>query len=75
MTSRYCFDLALHDVGVDSGYIKAGLNSLVLTMSLPPAPKDISTHPTKGSVVDPVNKANKDADVDRKVLFLPISIC
>lgn len=36
-------------------------------MSLPTAPKDISSHPTKGSVVDPVNKANKDADVDRKV--------
>lgn len=36
-------------------------------MSLPPAQKDISEHPAKGSVVDPVNKADKDADVDRKV--------
>ncbi|KAH9474282.1 hypothetical protein JR316_0013445 [Psilocybe cubensis] len=34
---------------------------------LPPAPKDISTHPAKGSVVDPVDKAAKDADVDRKI--------
>ncbi|KAK0472554.1 hypothetical protein IW261DRAFT_1508059 [Armillaria novae-zelandiae] len=36
-------------------------------MSLPPAPKDISAHPQKGSVVDPVDKAAKDADVDSKV--------
>ncbi|ESK85280.1 hypothetical protein Moror_11329 [Moniliophthora roreri MCA 2997] len=36
-------------------------------MSLPPAPKDVSAHPTKGSVTDPVNKAAKDADVDRKL--------
>ncbi|TFK35771.1 hypothetical protein BDQ12DRAFT_307288 [Crucibulum laeve] len=36
-------------------------------MSLPTAQKDISTHPAKGSVVDPVNKAAKDADVDRKI--------
>ncbi|PPQ90960.1 hypothetical protein CVT25_015686 [Psilocybe cyanescens] len=34
---------------------------------LPPAPKDISAHPAKGSVVDPVDKAAKDADVDRKI--------
>ncbi|KZT38525.1 hypothetical protein SISSUDRAFT_986068 [Sistotremastrum suecicum HHB10207 ss-3] len=38
-------------------------------MSLPPAPKDISDHPQKGSVVDPVNKDLKDADVDRKMRF------
>ncbi|KAK0472851.1 hypothetical protein IW261DRAFT_1506212 [Armillaria novae-zelandiae] len=36
-------------------------------MSLPPAPKDISAHPQKGSVVDPVDKAAKDADVDSKI--------
>ncbi|EPQ50351.1 hypothetical protein GLOTRDRAFT_141540 [Gloeophyllum trabeum ATCC 11539] len=36
-------------------------------MSLPTAPKDISDHPAKGSVVDPVNKQQKDADVDRKL--------
>ncbi|EEB92927.1 hypothetical protein MPER_08490 [Moniliophthora perniciosa FA553] len=36
-------------------------------MSLPAAPKDISAHPAKGSVTDPVNKAAKDADVDRKL--------
>ncbi|KDR71966.1 hypothetical protein GALMADRAFT_253273 [Galerina marginata CBS 339.88] len=36
-------------------------------MSLPPTTKDISAHPAKGSVVDPVNKAAKDADVDRKI--------
>jgi len=42
-------------------------------MSLPAAPKDISTHPTKGSVVDPVNKANKEADIDRKVCAHPYS--
>ncbi|KAG5220001.1 hypothetical protein IMY05_C4702000500 [Salix suchowensis] len=36
-------------------------------MSLPTAPKDISDHPVSGSVTDPVNKADKDADVDRKI--------
>lgn len=35
-------------------------------MSLPTAPKDIGNKPTAGSVVDPVNKQAKDADVDRK---------
>ncbi|KAG6885293.1 hypothetical protein C0993_003577 [Termitomyces sp. T159_Od127] len=35
-------------------------------MSLPPATKDISSHPAPGSVVDPVNRKDKDADVDRK---------
>jgi hypothetical protein len=39
-------------------------------MSLPTAPKDISDKPTKGSVVDPVNREKKDADVDRKVSVL-----
>ncbi|KIM83645.1 hypothetical protein PILCRDRAFT_69340, partial [Piloderma croceum F 1598] len=34
---------------------------------LPDAPKDISNHPKSGSVVDPVVKADKDADVDRKI--------
>ncbi|EGN94223.1 hypothetical protein SERLA73DRAFT_115180 [Serpula lacrymans var. lacrymans S7.3] len=38
-------------------------------MSLPPAQKDISDHPASGSVVDPVNKRLKDADVDRKIRF------
>lgn len=36
-------------------------------MSLPIAPKDVSDHPTKGSVVDPINRELKEADVDRKV--------
>ena len=36
-------------------------------MSLPPAPKDISEKPQSGAVTDPVNKAQKDADIDRKV--------
>ncbi|KNZ77287.1 hypothetical protein J132_05945 [Termitomyces sp. J132] len=36
-------------------------------MSLPPAKKDISNHPAPGSVVDPVNRQAKDADVDRKL--------
>jgi len=36
-------------------------------MSLPPATKDVSNKPAAGSVVDPVNKTAKDADVDRKV--------
>ncbi|TFK32241.1 hypothetical protein BDQ12DRAFT_659490 [Crucibulum laeve] len=36
-------------------------------MSLPTAPKDISIHPAKGSVIDPVNKEAKDRDVDRKI--------
>jgi hypothetical protein len=38
-------------------------------MSLPKAPKDVREHPTKGSVVAPVDKAAKDADVDRKLRF------
>jgi hypothetical protein len=38
-------------------------------MSLPTTQKDISTHPAKDSVVDPVNPANKEADVDRKIRF------
>lgn len=36
-------------------------------MSLPTAPRDISEHPRAGAVTDPVNKQQKDADVDRKV--------
>jgi hypothetical protein len=36
-------------------------------MSLPPAKKDISENPTKGSVVAPVDKVEKDKDIDRKV--------
>ncbi|KIM39008.1 hypothetical protein M413DRAFT_447366 [Hebeloma cylindrosporum] len=36
-------------------------------MSLPPATKDISAHPGASSVVDPVNKTVKNADVDRKL--------
>jgi hypothetical protein len=31
------------------------------------ATKDVSDHPAKGSVVDPINKEQKEADVDRKV--------
>ncbi|KAF8580268.1 hypothetical protein K439DRAFT_1357420 [Ramaria rubella] len=38
-------------------------------MSLPPAPKDISDHPAKGSVTEPVNKTQLTADVDRKLHF------
>ncbi|KAF5341441.1 hypothetical protein D9758_014751 [Tetrapyrgos nigripes] len=36
-------------------------------MSLPPATKDVSIHPQKGSVVDPVDSKAKDADVERKL--------
>ena len=35
-------------------------------MSRPTATKDISEHPAKTAVAAPVNKANKEADVDRK---------
>ncbi|TFK47462.1 hypothetical protein OE88DRAFT_1636556 [Heliocybe sulcata] len=38
-------------------------------MSLANATKDISDHPAKGSVTDPVNRQQKDADVDRKIRF------
>ena len=38
-------------------------------MSLPNAPKDISDHPAKGSVVAPVDKEAQAADVDRKLRF------
>ena len=44
-------------------------------MSLPTAQKDVGDHPAKDSVVDPVNKANKDADIDRKVGSPKIPIC
>ncbi|KZT00359.1 uncharacterized protein LAESUDRAFT_732384 [Laetiporus sulphureus 93-53] len=36
-------------------------------MSLPQAPKDISDHPLAGSVVQPHDKAQQAADVDRKL--------
>ena len=36
-------------------------------MSLPPAQKDISARPAKGSVTDPLDKAKKDKDVERKL--------
>jgi hypothetical protein len=36
-------------------------------MSLPPAEKDIGSKPAAGSVVEPVNKGEKDADIDRKI--------
>ncbi|KAL0961531.1 hypothetical protein HGRIS_006470 [Hohenbuehelia grisea] len=36
-------------------------------MSLPTASKDISDKPAANAVTDPVNKADKDADVDRKI--------
>ncbi|KAG6908916.1 hypothetical protein DXG01_002797 [Tephrocybe rancida] len=36
-------------------------------MSLPPATKDISNHPAAGSVAEPVNRQEKDKDVDRKL--------
>jgi hypothetical protein len=39
-------------------------------MSLPPATKDISASPVKGSVVDPVDRNAQAADVDRKVSSL-----
>ncbi|KAF9021426.1 hypothetical protein BDZ89DRAFT_1137988 [Hymenopellis radicata] len=43
-------------------------------MSLPPAKKDATAHPAKGSVIDPVDKVAKDADVQRKIkLFNALS--
>ena len=41
-------------------------------MSLPPTKKDVSVHPAKASVADPVNPAVLNQDVDRKVSFLPL---
>lgn len=38
-------------------------------MSLPPAAKDVNSHPASNSVVDPVNKQAQAADVDRKLRF------
>ncbi|THH17056.1 hypothetical protein EUX98_g9201 [Antrodiella citrinella] len=38
-------------------------------MSLPNATKDISDHPAKGSVTEPINKQQQAADVDRKLRF------
>ena len=37
-------------------------------MSLPSAVKDTTEHPPKNAVAAPVNKEEKAADVDRKVL-------
>jgi len=36
-------------------------------MSLPQAKRDISENPAAGAVTDPVNKQQKDADIDRKL--------
>ncbi|KAG6809329.1 hypothetical protein H0H92_000666 [Tricholoma furcatifolium] len=41
-------------------------------MSLPPAKREISEHPAPNTVVDPVNRAARDADVDRKLRFYGI---
>ena len=42
-------------------------------MSLPNAAKDTTEHPPKNAVAAPVNKQEKAADVDRKVLsFMPL---
>jgi hypothetical protein len=38
-------------------------------MSLPPAKKEVSEHPAPGSVTVPVDKREKDQDVDRKIRF------
>jgi hypothetical protein len=38
-------------------------------MSLPPAQKHISVHPAQTSVVDPVNPAEANRDVDRKIVL------
>jgi hypothetical protein len=40
-------------------------------MSLPDAIKDTTEHPNKNAVSAPVDKKEKAADVDRKVLFRP----
>ena len=36
-------------------------------MSLPPAKKEISAHPSPGAITAPVDKHEKDVDVERKV--------
>ena len=41
-------------------------------MSLPPAQKEISVHPTQTSVTDPVNTAVANHDVDRKVPIMQL---
>jgi len=44
-------------------------------MSLPNAAKDTTEHPPKNAVAAPVNKQEKTADVDRKVLsFIPLPL-
>ena len=44
-------------------------------MSLPSAVKDTTEHPPKNAVAAPVNKEEKAADVDRKVLlFMPLPL-
>ncbi|KAF8983169.1 hypothetical protein BDQ17DRAFT_1336631 [Cyathus striatus] len=41
-------------------------------MSLSTTPKDISEHPTKGSIINPVDRAKKDTDVDHKICLFSI---
>ncbi|OCH87448.1 hypothetical protein OBBRIDRAFT_837378 [Obba rivulosa] len=41
-------------------------------MSLPHATKEVAEHPSKNSVVDPVNKQQQAADVDRKLRFFGV---
>lgn len=38
-----------------------------LPMSLPAAKKQTTEKPAAGAVIDPVNKATKEADIDRQV--------
>ncbi|KAF8983170.1 hypothetical protein BDQ17DRAFT_1549062 [Cyathus striatus] len=63
----FCFLSLLTTDDPRQEYFYYKSNSILVTMSLPIAPKDISEHPMKGSVIDPVDKAKKDADVDRKL--------
>ena len=72
--TQWCVTTKCHDADdvpdvtfVRSLFNRATPTSLTITMSLPPARRDISDHPSKGSVTDPVNKDQLHADVDRKV--------
>lgn len=57
-----CFDLYRHHLAIRPFHINSN-------MSLPTATRDTTEHPAKNAVSAPVNKEEKAADVDRKVLL------
>ena len=77
--ARWCTtrqsDVVSHSVVAYNMIIGRFLSHIPPNMSLPNAVKDTTEHPPKNAVAAPVNKQEKAADVDRKVLpFMPLSL-